>query len=696
MPPMFFQPFYLPMKNYFSRLNLSVILSLTIFIIYLMALSPSIYVGDSSLLAAASFSLGSAHPPGYPLYVIIGKLFTFLPFGSVAYKVNLVNAVFAALACLMVFKASMELTNNIHASWASALLCGISPLFFKESIKAEVYTLNSFLAMVVFYLGLKILTLEVRPGENEAGSAADACPGTGHEKAQFYRFSLSGIFIIGLGMGNHHTIGFMGIIFLWPIAVMLRHISARWLFFSLLVFVLGFSVNLFLYFRSTAIVNNGGLILYSYAGTFKSLSEVLLRQAYAGSSSADALSGVVHSGHGWFYGLKNSLLYAAYSNTRYVWPALLLGILYMFKRCKILCYFAVSAVVWFLLLGKMVFSSPKPAITDIQTVGVYFLPVIPILYCLVSQGFAAALGFLNKIKGLEILPKFAPYMVAALPFVFLPFSFGPLSLNNNFLAEDYGRDMLVTLPLKSLLLNYTDNPMFTIFYMRAVERYREDVLVMNTAGTKDTYGIESSPQWKYETLYPDFYKKEKISIKEINRDFALKGRLFTASVQWLTQGISRHYTHYPYVLTSVLYPVNVDRKDRGFRDAVISEIKLNFPKINFEQVIELPYQEDSMAKELQDLYSYTTMVYGDILKRGGDEKGGDHCYKMAFMMREPRSYLWPFISFLLEDGRQKEAFALLKEVKKAGGYGKFAELLERKAVSACEKNSTQNRVAAVQ
>src|SRR4030042_4105502 len=303
---------------------MSLPLLLIIFFLFLFALCRMIYVGDSSLFAAASFSLGSAHPPGYPLYIILGKLLTFIPFGNVAFKVNLVNAIFGALTCLMVFRVSMELTENKYASWASAIICGISPIFFITSLNAKgVYTLNSFLSMVVFYLGLRILN---------GGS--------------FVKNALLGFFIIGLGMGNHQTIGFMVPIFLLPIAIRWKDINLKWILLGILSFSIGFSVNLLLYLRSVAMEQSGGLILYSYAGTWDNFLRVLLREDYKGASTPNAVGGLLYLGQAWFYGLKNSLYYIAFYSIKPVLPFLFLGFIGLRKKKTILFYFIFSLLVW--------------------------------------------------------------------------------------------------------------------------------------------------------------------------------------------------------------------------------------------------------------------------------------------------------------------------------------------------------------
>lgn len=641
-------------------------LLITLFFILVISACPSIYAGDSSLFAAASFSLGSAHPPGYPLYVILGKLFTFVPFGNVAFKLNLMSAFFGTLTCLMVFKTSMELTGNSSASWASALICGISPLFFSESLKAEVYTLNSFLAMTVFYSGLRMLT-----------------------GGDFFKNSMLAFFLLGMGMGNHHTIGFMGLVFLWPVAARWRDITFRWIALVPVFFLAGVSINLFLYLRSQAIAGSGGLILYSYVGGLREFLDVFFRQAYHGASTSDTVGTIlVPSVKNWFYGLKNSLYYIAYYSTRPVLPFLLIGLIGLIKKPKILTYFALSIAVWFVLLAGMVgTSSAALKAEDIQIVSVYFLPAIPVLYSLVSPGFASVIAFIRK-RVLKTIPGFVPYAIAVLPFVLLPYSLKAFSLNGNFVSHDYGRDMLTPLPLKSLLMNYTDNAMFAAFYMRTVERLREDILVMSTAGKEDAYGLHSSPQWKYAGLYPDFYRKQNSTIKELNRDFALKGKLFTSNPLELTRAVSRAYSFYPYVFSAALQPKTLPQK--GFKADIRDMFKHGYEKINYERVIEAPHSMEFMLNEIVAAYGFNTVIYADFIKRDGEEERGNEFYRRALLIGYPEKFSWPYINFLLEDGREKEAFTYIDGLGKTGVYRELAGFLKQKAVSAVKNG--QDRV----
>ena len=73
------------------------------FAVYFFTLCPTIFVGDSGELTAAALSCGIAHPPGYPLYVILGKLFSLIiPGEGTAYEINMFSAFCGSLS-LVVF-----------------------------------------------------------------------------------------------------------------------------------------------------------------------------------------------------------------------------------------------------------------------------------------------------------------------------------------------------------------------------------------------------------------------------------------------------------------------------------------------------------------------------------------------------------------------------------------------------------------
>ena len=93
----------------------------------------------------------------------MGKLFTFLPFGSIAYRVNLLSAFFAGLSCVIVYlivallikiiQPRPPLINKLIPAFGAAITFAGSNTFWSQAAVAEVYTLY------VFFVGLSLLVL---------------------------------------------------------------------------------------------------------------------------------------------------------------------------------------------------------------------------------------------------------------------------------------------------------------------------------------------------------------------------------------------------------------------------------------------------------------------------------------------------------------------------------------------------------
>src|SRR5215210_1435192 len=108
---------------------------------------------DSPMLQAEVSVLGVGHPTGYPTYMMLTHLFTYLPLGDPAYRVNLASAVYGVAAVLIVYLAGMRLAKRAVAAASGALAFGLSGAFWSQAVIAEVYTLEAFfVALVILVL----------------------------------------------------------------------------------------------------------------------------------------------------------------------------------------------------------------------------------------------------------------------------------------------------------------------------------------------------------------------------------------------------------------------------------------------------------------------------------------------------------------------------------------------------------------
>ncbi|MDX1520729.1 MAG: DUF2723 domain-containing protein [Anaerolineae bacterium] len=172
--------------------------------VYIRTLAPTITWrndgADSGDFAAAVAVGGVPHPSGYPTYLLLARVFTQLPVGDVAYRLNLLSAGCAALAIIgvgLVIYHTLHTTLPHPASLganasqqrllaacavAASLVFAFSDIFWSQAVITEVYTLNTFFAVV-----LLLATL--------------------HLNVSNQRWLVPAIFFIaGLSLGNHLSI----------------------------------------------------------------------------------------------------------------------------------------------------------------------------------------------------------------------------------------------------------------------------------------------------------------------------------------------------------------------------------------------------------------------------------------------------------------------------------------------------------
>jgi hypothetical protein len=133
--------------------------------IYLRTLAPTVLAGDGGEFQFVPYLLGVAHPTGYPLYSILGWVWShLLPVGDVAFRMNLFSACCAALAVGFLYPTTRALlrqgtpsldpvTRRLVATLA-ALLFAVTPTFWSQAIMAEVYGLHMVLVVSILYLFL--------------------------------------------------------------------------------------------------------------------------------------------------------------------------------------------------------------------------------------------------------------------------------------------------------------------------------------------------------------------------------------------------------------------------------------------------------------------------------------------------------------------------------------------------------------
>lgn len=169
--------------------------------LYILTLYPSVGFMDSGELAAACYTFGIPHPTGYPLFILIGYIFSHLPFGSsIIYKLNFLSAIESAFSVVVTYYTSLQLSGyllsklfkaqlkknqnlkqknknhdqienvsnelgankinqvNYFLSFAAAICIGLTPTFWQNALQVEVYALHTLFLSFIIYFAVKIFT----------------------------------------------------------------------------------------------------------------------------------------------------------------------------------------------------------------------------------------------------------------------------------------------------------------------------------------------------------------------------------------------------------------------------------------------------------------------------------------------------------------------------------------------------------
>ncbi|MBI4778592.1 DUF2723 domain-containing protein [Candidatus Desantisbacteria bacterium] len=145
-----------------SQIICGIAVFFAIFFVYLKTLYPTIGLLDSGDMVSSAYNLGIPHPPGYPLYCLLGKLWlTIIPFGNIAFKMNIFSSLAASIACMMVYFIVLKITpprKDIMAcipAIVAASLLAFAATFWKQAVIAEKYTLNAAFATTLIFILLK-------------------------------------------------------------------------------------------------------------------------------------------------------------------------------------------------------------------------------------------------------------------------------------------------------------------------------------------------------------------------------------------------------------------------------------------------------------------------------------------------------------------------------------------------------------
>ncbi len=229
------------------------------FIAYMKTLAPDVFFVDSGELATVCVKLGIAHPTGYPLFTIIGRTFSLLPFNNEIYILNVLAAFLTAISIAIFFlfavfliklyiyfwnterksslKISLDKFQIYFIAFISALILGFSKTWWDTATSIEVYSLHKvFLVLIIFILYKAIFNQFLYPAEKD-------------KKEKFW---LLFAFLLGLSFGNHLSTLFLsiGVIYLYFSYNGFNKTSLIRILILSIPFIFGLTIYFYLFIRA--------------------------------------------------------------------------------------------------------------------------------------------------------------------------------------------------------------------------------------------------------------------------------------------------------------------------------------------------------------------------------------------------------------------------------------------------------------
>ncbi len=238
---------------------LALVVSIFCLALYVKTLCPTVYVGDSGEFNTVAYTLGIAHPPGYPLYTLIGWLVCQVPLSTIAIRMNFASALFASVSVYIIYlliKRLLSAGNDKTSlqikilSLSGALIWGMSNTLWASSVGSEVYTFG--LAIVAGFIYMCARCLE-------------------SFNPRYFIFS---IYLLALALTNH--LSAIAVVPLVLIIIPIQKNRMKYLLMAVIIFILTLTLYLYIPLRSA----NFPLMDWSHPANLKALIDHITASRY--------------------------------------------------------------------------------------------------------------------------------------------------------------------------------------------------------------------------------------------------------------------------------------------------------------------------------------------------------------------------------------------------------------------------------
>ncbi|MCL4354305.1 DUF2723 domain-containing protein [Patescibacteria group bacterium] len=560
---------------------LEIVLFFFLFFLYLSNLSPSVYGGDVGDLITASYVHGVAHPPGYPLFTLLGYLLSHIPLNStVAYRVGLISVVSSSLGIFFFYKLTRIFTKSILISLTSSLILAFSYLYWLYAEIAEVFSLNVLFVILLLFLSVLFIN---NPSKKKL-------------------FLIS--FFTGLALTNHHTI-----IFLFPTILILiipkafKYLKSPRTVLGLFGFlILGLSVYVYIPIASFS----HPPINWDNVKDLNSFIHLFLRKSYgtfkAGSfEEANYLQRIV-SLRLYFFQLIGNVTFP-------VALVSIVGAIYLLvKKTKLslalLGGFILSGPVFIVYAGFPLYNSFNLGTNErFMLMSFVFIPIF----------FAFGLLFLRDKFSAFFNGRYSFLFVLVfllIPISLFKFNYPRTNLSNVWVGDNLAIDIFRNVPQNGVLIVSGDTVVFNSWYVHFVNKVRPDVDLVNLGAEQPFF---SSEKEKYLRKYPKDKTDSNLNFKVL-KNISLSRPLASLSVLQFEK--KEKLIWLPNGLTSILLK---NKKEIPSKDKLIEDNNKIWQELNIPDKKKNIALSSFTISDIPNVYSMAMLNMGNFIFNNYDD-----------------------------------------------------------------------------
>lgn len=415
------------------------VIAIVFFVIYLFSLCPTVYLIDSGELAAVSYTLGIAHPTGYPLYTLISYFFAHLP-GEPIFNLNLLSALTTICSAVFLYLLVYDIIKDRIAALIPVVIFSFAPTVWRISVTNEVYPLTALFIVIILFVLYRLRSIK-------------------------YLYLI--MYLMALAFTNHIIVFSVAVpVFVY---IMFKYRPRFNRILVSLIFAL-FAISMYLYLITRT--NANASIAWGNTNDLQRLIWHITGKQYRVWMFSQSIQELTKNLARGLTILFRDFLYVM------ILP-LLMGLFYLFKKERSRFWLLISII---LINVCYVINYSIP---DIES---YYLPAFITLVIFTAYGIKMIKKYMKS------------YFVLPGALVFILLNYHPNTLRNNTFAMDYSRSHLEQLPKNSLVICAFWDIYSPTIYLKEVHNTYQDIVIIDKELLRRTWYIKYI-QTKYPDFY---------------------------------------------------------------------------------------------------------------------------------------------------------------------------------------------------